>query len=198
MATQRPLKGTEIGVFIESDYIYREIHYYVDRFAEEGAVVRLITRLWSSTPPTFTDHDFHIPLDLPIEDLRPFLGEGLAQLDALIIPGGFVSDRLRYSEVPGGIPPALELLRQAFGDKRIVKGIICHGLWLSALLPELIAGRPVTCHNNLVGDARNMGAHYTDSDLVDDGDLVTARTADHHQIFTAELIDKLRSTKGLV
>ena len=47
-------------------------------------------------------------------------------------------------------------------------------MWLVAPLPELVRGRPVVVHNNLHGDAVNMGAVYTDEDVVVDGDLVTA------------------------
>jgi len=32
------------------------------------------------------------------------------------------------------------------------------------------------CHNNLHGDVVNMGAIYTDQDVVVDGDLVTGRS----------------------
>ena len=74
-----------------------------------------------------------------------------------------------------------------------MKGIICHGLWLVAAAPELVRGRPVTCHNNLIGDARNMGARYTDQDVVVDGDLVTARTGGHCHLFARAIIDLLIS-----
>ena len=46
-------------------------------------------------------------------------------------------------------------------------------------------------HNNLVGDARNMGAIYTDQDVVVDGDLVTGRTGGHCHQFARQIIDLL-------
>ncbi|MGL6235602.1 MAG: DJ-1/PfpI family protein [Segniliparus sp.] len=189
------LTGAHIGVLVESDHILREIHFYRGRFEEEGATVHLLTRFWGGPPPVYTDHDFHAPLSLPVEDLAGYLDRGVGRLSALLVPGGFVADRLRYAEKPGDIPPALELLRQAFAREDIVKGAICHGLWLVSLLPELIAGRQVTCHNNLVGDVRNMGARYTDADVVEDGDLITARTADQHPLFAAAIIKKLKEQK---
>ena len=73
----------------------------------------------------------------------------------------------------------------------MVKGIICHGLWLVAPTPELVKGRPLTCHNNLHGDAVNMGARYVDQDVVVDGDLVTGRTGGHAHLFAREIIDQL-------
>ena len=57
--------------------------------------------------------------------------------------------------------------------------------------PELVRGRPVVVHNNLVGDARNMGAIYTDQDVVVDGDLVTGREAGVCHFFAHQIIDML-------
>ena len=89
------------------------------------------------------------------------------------------------------MPPATEFLRRAFAEKDVVKGIICHGMWLVAPMPELIRGRPVVCHNNLHGDIVNMGGIYTDHDVVIDGDLVTGRTGGHCHLFARAIIDML-------
>ena len=61
---------------------------------------------------------------------------------AIIVPSAIVSDRLRYTEDVSKLPPATEFLARAFAEKDIVKGIICHGMWLVAPMPELIRGRP--------------------------------------------------------
>ena len=100
-----------------------------------------------------------------------------------------MSDRLRYTEDVNKLPPATEFLRAAFAETDIVKGIICHGMWLVAPMPELVRGRQVVAHNNLHGDVMNMGAIYTDQDVVVDGDLVTGRTGGHCHLFAREIID---------
>ena len=105
--------------------------------------------------------------------------EELATFDAIIVPSGIVADRLRYTDDLQRIPPATEFLKRAFANKNIIKGIICHGLWLVAPATELVRGRRLTCHNNLHGDALAYGARFVDQDLVVDGDLVTARTGKH-------------------
>jgi len=110
---------------------------------------------------------------------------------AIIVPSGMVSDRLRYTEDVTRIPPATALLKRAFSHKDILKGIICHGMWLAAPAPELVRGRRVTVHNNLIGDARNMGAVYVDEDVVVDDDLVTGRTGGHCHLFARKIIDIL-------
>jgi protease I len=70
-------------------------------------------------------------------------------------------------------------MSRAFRLPNLLKVFCCHGLLLMSAAPELMQGREVTCHNNLIGDVRNMGATYVDQDVVTDGDLVTGRSAAH-------------------
>ena len=83
--------------------------------------------------------------------------EDLTDVDAIIVPSGMVSDRLRYTDDVNRIPPAADFLKRAFANKDILKGIICHGLWLCAPVVEVIRGRTLVCHNNLHGDAKAYG-----------------------------------------
>ncbi len=106
---------------------------------------------------------------------------------------GIRPDRLRYTEDINRLAPATEFVRQAFAEKDILKGINCHGMWLISRCPELVRGRNVTSHINLLGDVQNMGAHYIDQDVVIDGDLVTGRSAGHCAPFSSAIIDLLLS-----
>jgi protease I len=184
------LSGARIAVLIESDYFEPEIFYYQRRFAEEGAEVHFLTRLWGAEQITFTGHEWQVPF-VASESFEALDDDGLRAFDALIVPSGMVADRLRYTEDVTRTPPATELLRRAFAEPQILKGIICHGLWLVAPAPELVRGRKVTVHNNLLGDARNMGAEYVDADVVVDGDLVTGRTGQHAHLFAHCIIEML-------
>ena len=49
----------------------------------------------------------------------------------------------------------------------------------------------MVAHNNLFGDVRNMGATYTDQDVVVDGDLVTGRSGPVCHLFARTIIDML-------
>ena len=111
--------------------------------------------------------------------------------DALIVPSGIVSDRLRYTEDISRLAPATDLLQRALAEPRLLKGIICHGMWLASWIPSSVRGRKVVCHNNLIGDVRNMGAEYVDEDVVIDDDLVTGRTGQHCHLFARTVIDQL-------
>ncbi|MBQ6976269.1 MAG: DJ-1/PfpI family protein, partial [Selenomonadaceae bacterium] len=70
----------------------------------------------------------------------------------------------------------------------MIKGIICHGAWLMSPISELVRGRKMVVHNNLLGDAKNMGIDYVDEDVVVDGDLVSARTGGEHVSFAQRII----------
>jgi protease I len=189
------LSGIRIAVLIESDYFEPEIFYYQRRFAEEAAELHFLTRLWGNKQITFTGHEWRVPF-VATESFEGLTDDDLRTFDALIVPSGMVADRLRYTEDVTRTPPATELLRRAFAEPKILKGIICHGLWLVAPAPELVRGRKLTVHNNLLGDARNMGARYVDADVVVDGDLVTGRTGQHAHLFARRIIDILAERRG--
>jgi protease I len=186
----RRLAGHKIAVLIESDFYEKEIFYYGYRFPEEGAEVHFLTRLWGQPSLTFTGHEYQAPFvcEASFENMDDATLRGYS---AVIVPSAFVSDRLRYTENLADLPPATEFLRRAFAEPSIVKGIICHGLWLLSRTPELVRGRELVCHPNLYGDALNMGARYVDSDVVVDGDLVTARTGAQAGEFARVLVDRI-------
>jgi len=190
-----PLSGSTIAILLESDYVEPELHYYQRRFAEEGARTVFLTRLWGQQQITFHGHEFQLPFTVD-GDLEAVDQETLRTFDALIVPSGMVSDRLRYAETAGELPPAVRLLREAFAEPGVLKGIICHGMWLVAPIPEVVRGRRVTCHNNLYSDIVNMGAVYTDQDVVVDGDLVTARSADKCHVFARMIIDLVTARRA--
>ncbi|MBV9011999.1 MAG: DJ-1/PfpI family protein [Pseudonocardiales bacterium] len=185
-----PLNGKKIAVLIESDYYEPEIAYYQHRFAEEGADLHLLSRLWGQPSLTFVGHEYKAPLQCQ-ESFENMSDEQLHSFAAVIVPSGMVADRLRFTDDVTKLSPATELLQRAFANPSILKGIICHGLWLVASVPELVRGRPVVAHNNLFGDVRNMGAIYTDQDVVVDGDLVTGRTGPLCHLFAHTIIDML-------
>src|SRR3954454_1932496 len=159
------LKGKKVGILIESDFYEKEIFYYEHRFPEEGIELHFLTRLWGQPSLTFKGHEEHYPF-VCSESFEGMSDDELRSYSAIIVPSAIVSDRLRYSEDVNKLSPATEFLGRAFREPGIVKGIICHGMWLVSAAPELVRGRPVVCHNNLIGDVRNMGAVYTDQDVV--------------------------------
>jgi protease I len=187
------LAGKKVGILIESDFYEPEIWYYQHRFAEEGIELHFLTRLWGQQHIDFKGHEYHVNGTFPEESFEALTDEMLAEYSAIIVPAGMVADRLRYTEDVTKLPPATQLLQRAFANKDVIKGIICHGMWLVAPAPELVKGRKVVVHNNLYGDARNMGAVYVNEDVVVDGDLVTARSGGHCHLLARTIIDLMKA-----
>jgi protease I len=186
------LAGRKVGILMEGDYYEPEIFYYQRRFAEEGVDLRLLTRLWGQPSLTFLGHEYRAPITVS-NSFEGMSDEELRSYSAIIVPAGMVADRLRYSENPSQeLPPATTFLARAFAEPGILKGIICHGLWLVAAAPQLVRGRKVVAHHNLYGDVANMGAIYTDEDVVSDGDLITGRSGGHCHLFARAIIDRLQ------
>jgi protease I len=189
------LRGARVALLMESDYYEPEIFYYQRRFAEEEIVLNLLTRLWGQPQITFTGHEYRAPLTVN-QGLEGLSDDDLRSYDAIIVPSGMVADRLRFSEKPLDLSPATELMRRAFAMPEVLKGVICHGMWLLAKVPDTVRSRPVTCHNNLVGDVQNMGAEYHDQDVVIDGDLVTGRSGAQCHLFARALIGELAARRA--
>jgi protease I len=184
------LQGRKIAILVESDFYEPEIYYYQHRFAEEGAEAHFLSRLWGQPSIEFKGHELRAPLRCD-ESFEGIGDEDLGQFAAVIVPSGMVSDRLRYTDDVEKLPPATEFMRRVFARPDIVKGIICHGMWLLAPTPELVRGRRVVVHNNLFGDVKNMGGIYVDEDVVVDGDLVTGRAGTVFHLFARKIIDML-------
>ncbi|MBQ5453218.1 MAG: DJ-1/PfpI family protein [Bacteroidales bacterium] len=177
----------KIGILIESDYYENEIFYYQFRFREAGFEPHFLSRLWGNDSITFQGHEFRAPFYCN-ESFESLTDKDLDEYAAVIVPAGMVSDRLRYTEDVKKIPPASEFMKKVFARKDIVKGVICHGLWLLSPVSEVVKGRKMTVHNNLLGDAKNYGVDYQDADVFVDGDLVSARTGGHCYLLAKEIL----------
>jgi protease I len=187
------LAGKKVAILIESDFYEHEIWYYHYRFLEEGIDAQFMSRLWNQPSITFTGHEYKAPFfcDKSFESISDAELETYA---AVIVPSGIVSDRLRYTDDVAKPAPAATFLARAFAKPNVLKGIICHGLWLVAPIPGLVKGRKLTCHNNLHGDALAYGAEYVDQDVVEDGDLITGRTGGHAHLFAQAIIERLKKS----
>lgn len=181
MIAEKPLANDKVAVLVESQYIPQELRDYQQRFTELGATVHFISRLWGQPKQTFVsevEEPGHTPevfeVSIDVESIRP---EDYA---AVIMAANYTSVRLRYFSPPHTprTTPAVKFFSEAMKNPSIVKGVLCHGLWLLTAAPELLAGRKVICHEVVYSDIVNAGAIYTTSptNVVVDGDLVTGRS----------------------
>src|SRR5207248_868961 len=127
---------------MESDYYEKEIFYYEHRFPEEGLELHFLSRLWGQPYLTFFGHEYKAPFEVH-ESFENMSDDELRSYSAIIVPSAIVSDRLRYTDDVNKLPPAVEFIKRAFAETSIVKGIICHGMWLIAPVRELVRGRRV-------------------------------------------------------
>ncbi len=186
--TLQVLAGRKIAVLVESQYIPGEIEAYRYGFGALGAEVHFMSRLWGNNSLTFVsevEQAGQTPQTLEVG--IDFQNVALEDYAAVIMAANYTSVRLRYFEPPPGQPvsadlarsaPAVQFFARAMQNPRIVKGPLCHGLWILTPYPELLDGRKVICHEVVLADVLNCGAIYVPRDaqnggVVVDGDLVT-------------------------
>jgi protease I len=192
------LSGKKIAVVLENKFIPDEIEAYLTGFALLGAEVELVSRIWYGDykPASTTFYSDTDPLDDPPwaspqrHDVKRDVSQVDAELEryaAIVMSANYTSVRLRY---PGEIPPngedfdpwahvqsalVVQLFAKAMQNKKIVKGLLCHGLWVLTPNPRLLRGRKVICHSVVMADVINCGARIviTPNKVVEDDDLVT-------------------------
>jgi protease I len=197
------LTGKKIAVLVEAQYIPHEIRTYQDRFASYGASVELMSRLWGNPSITFVsevEEAGRTPETLEVR--TDFASVDPADCAAIIMAANYPSVRLRWFEPPAGqamtadmirTAPTVRFFRRAMQNRSIVKGAPCHGLWLLTPVPDILAGRRVTCNPVVLADVVNTGATFvpppvgTDwaRHIVVDDDLITSTSA--HSVEIVEL-----------
>jgi protease I len=91
-----------------------------------------------------------------------------AEFDAVHLPGGTVNaDSLRM------VPEVRAFLR-AMQDAGKPISAICHAPW-ELVSAGLVRGRKLTAYHSIQDDIRNAGGHWTDREVVEDGNWVTSR-----------------------
>ena len=194
MSETKTLQGKKIAVLVDTEYIHDEVAHYEKFFTEHGATVDFLSLLWGSPSKRIiadiTDTDeperrIHImTVDKDVKDAK-------AEDYAIILcAANYVACRLREIEPMNSLgsvaelatPPAVRFFADAMKRKNIVKGCLCHALWLLTPVPELLKGRKVICHTVVLADIHNAGAIFAPdtgdkSHVVVDDDLVTGRSA---------------------
>jgi protease I len=186
--TDKMLAGKKIAVLVETEYIPEEIAAYQTRFSKLGATVDFMSRLWGQPSVTFmSDVDELGESSQQLVVNLDFQKANLDEYAAVIMPANYTSVRLRYFEPPEGQPispeqtrtaPAVQFFAKAMANPKLIKGLLCHGLWLLTPMPELLKGRRIICHEVILADIVNAGAVYVPSstNIVVDRDLVTGRS----------------------
>lgn len=186
--SEQLLMGKKVAVLVESEYIHGEIDWYRSRFPALGAEVHFMSNLWGEPKKRFICDidspdccvaDIHtMEVDIDIADVR-------AEDYAIVIQSAnYTSCRLREIPPMGsyGSPgetrnaPAVRFFADAMRNPNIIKGAMCHALWILTPVPELLRDRKVVCHTVVLADVHNAGGVFVPDSVVIDVDLVTARS----------------------
>jgi protease I len=205
---QKPLAGKKIGVLIESQYIPGEITTYQYAFEMLGAQVDFMSRLWGQPRATFistVENAGETPMRMEVS--IDFTQVRLEDYAAIIMAANYTSVRLRFFTPPEGQPPipspamvatapAVQFFARAMENPKIVKGALCHGLWLLTPRPDLLQGRRVICHEVVLADVLNAGATFDwdDTGVVVDRDLVTGHDWHRVGVFVERIADTIVAT----
>jgi len=181
----KPLTGKKVAVLTEHEFIPEEMDYYRIGFQVLGAEVEFLTSLWGNPDRTLVADvtDPVVPRTMKVTiDVASCRADDYA---IVIQAANYTAVRLREIPPMGsfGSPeetrkaPAVRFFADAMRNKQIIKGAMCHGLWILTPYPELLKGRRVICHTVVLADIHNAGATYVPEYVVVDDDLVTARSA---------------------
>ncbi len=124
----------------------------------------------------------------------------------VLTAANYVACRLREIPPMGSLgdvsllrsPAAVRFMAGAMMNPAIVKGALCHALWILTPVPELLKGRRVICHTVVLADIVNAGGIYVpdESHVVVDRDLVTGRSAQDLPFYCESLLNTYLKLNG--
>jgi protease I len=175
------LTGQRVLIFVGDDYEDLELQYPKYRLREAGAEV-VVAGLEAGVTHK-GKHGYPQRAEQVVADLTP------AAFDALVIPGGWMPDKLRRSD-------AVKQITRAIAEAKKPIASVCHGPWID-ISAGIVRGVTYTSTPALTDDLRNAGAVWVDQEVcVDDGHRrVSSRRPDDLPAFCRALIAMMAATK---
>ena len=162
-------------ILVEHDYDHLDVEAARTALAATGATVHIVGPIQGHVYRSRTGQQ--IAAELAASAVRA------ADVDAVVIPGGYAADRIRLRHA------MVDLVRDAVEAGKPVAAID-HGP--SVLInARALGGRMITCWPSIAVDAKNAGARYVDRPVVEDGCIITSRTSDDLPFFTEAIIRQL-------
>lgn len=204
---QKMLEGKRVAALVETEYIPEEVNYYQEFFTEHGAQVDFLTNLWGASERVLvSDVD---SVDKPLQSMvvKNDVADANPNDYAIVLcAANYVACRLREIPPMGSLadpslvrsPAAVRFMASAMMNPQIVKGALCHALWILTPVPELLKDRKVICHTVVLADVINAGGIYVPDEMhvVVDRDLVTGRSAADLELYTETLLATYNKLKG--
>ena len=203
----KTLEGKKVAVLVETEYIPEEVNYYQEFFTKHGAQVDFLTYLWGASERVLvSDVD---SVDKPLQSMlvKNEVADANPNDYAIVLcAANYVACRLREIPPMGSLadpsllrsPAAVRFMASAMMNPQIVKGALCHALWILTPVPELLRGRKVICHTVVLADVVNAGGIYVpdETHVVVDRDLVTGRSAADLELYTETILETYSKLKG--
>jgi protease I len=168
-----PLLNKRILAFVGDIYEDLELWYPKLRLIEAGAEFLIAGE---EANRTYSGKNGYPCLsDLAIADVRS------ADFDAVLLPGGFMPDRLRR------LDSVKNLISEFHRDRKCIAAI-CHGGWL-AISAQVYRGVRVTGSLGIKDDLIHAGALWEDARVVVDRHFVSSRKPDDLPWFVPAMID---------
>jgi protease I len=145
--------------FVDDDYEDLELWYPKLRLEEAGYTTRMAA---PELKVYFGKHGYPATAELLLDEVRS------ADFCALLIPGGFMPDKLRRNA------KVLSLTHEFFDQRKMV-AFICHGGWIP-ISARILKGKRATGSLGIKDDLENAGAVWVDAPVVIDGNLISSRT----------------------
>ncbi len=118
-----------------------------------------------------------VRIDLDVKDAAA------RDFDALLSPGGYSPDKLRAYEGP------VRFVKEFMENGKPVFAI-CHAPQL-LITAQTLDGRKITGWKSIIQDIKNAGADFIDSEVVEDGNLISSRNPDDLPAFIKASMKKL-------
>lgn len=162
MATDLPLSGKRILIFVGDIYEDLELWYPKLRLIEAGAEVVVAGETAGATYAG--KHSYPCIADAAIAEMQS------DNFDGLVVPGGFMPDKLRRDA-------KVKSLVQEFAAAGKLVAAICHGGWIP-ISAGVYRGVRVTGSPGIKDDLINAGALWEDAAVVIDRNFVCSRKPD--------------------
>lgn len=170
-----PLEKHRILMFVDHVYEDLELWYPKLRLIEAGATV--VVAGPAAGQQYAGKHGYPCVSDTAIREISD------TDFTGLVIPGGFMPDKLRRD------PQVLALVR-AFADSRRLVAAICHGGWIP-ISAGVYRGVRVTGSAGIKDDLVNAGARWEDAAVVVDRHFVSSRKPDDLPEFCRAILQVL-------
>ena len=154
------LTGKKILMFVDDIYEDLELWYPKIRLTEEGAEVIVAAsykmKVYSGK------HGYPCKSDASFDEIDA------KEFDALVIPGGFASDKLRREKI------VLEITKNIFNSGKLVAHI-CHAGWIP-ISAGIMKGFKCTSSPGIKDDLINACAEWINEAVVVDRNMISSRS----------------------